>query len=264
MRFFFNKDQYIDTEKPIDISIPLSNTAENPRAWYVDLPVIEPIRTNDFIGSVAEGGSVNFRSISFSPHGHGTHTECLGHITPTVHSINKSLSSYFFTAELITVEPTFFINQKDGATDKIILKQHLLEKLQGKKTEALVIRTNPNPTDKKHLNYTETNPAYLSLNCIEVLNECGIDHLLIDLPSVDRELDDGQLEFHHAFWKIPADPQFHKTITELIYVPDAIQDGSYVLELQTAPFENDASPSRPLLYEITHLSKNELQKFSNE
>jgi hypothetical protein len=29
-----------------------------------------------------------------------------------------------------------------------------------------------------------------------------------------------------------------------------IEDGEYVLELQVAPIENDASPSRPLLYKI--------------
>ena len=77
-------------------------------------------------------------------------------------------------------------------------------------------------------------------------------HLLIDLPSVDRELDGGKLVFHHAFWQVPIDPQFDKTITELIYVNDSIKDGSYILEIQTAPFENDASPSRPILYEINH------------
>jgi hypothetical protein len=31
-------------------------------------------------------------------------------------------------------------------------------------------------------------------------------------------------------------------------VPDDIVDGIYLLEIQMAPFENDASPSRPVLY----------------
>jgi hypothetical protein len=43
------------------------------------------------------------------------------------------------------------------------------------------------------------------------------------------------------------------TITEFIYVPDAIEDGTYFLELQLAPFENDASPSRPVLYKVTDI-----------
>ena len=112
----------IDTSNPLDISIPLSNTSENPRAWYVDLPKIEPVMENGFIGSVKAGGSVNFRNISFNPHGHGTHTECLGHITSEIYSINKHLSQFFFTAEVISVFP-----EKIGK-DKVITKKSIEEK----------------------------------------------------------------------------------------------------------------------------------------
>ena len=50
------------------------------------------------------------------------------------------------------------------------------------------------------------------------------------------------------FWKVPENPQLDKTITELIYVEDSIKDGTYILNLQVAPFENDAAPSRPVLF----------------
>ena len=56
-------------------------------AWYVDpmSDIQRPYETDEgFTGSVAEGGSVNFRNIAFNPHGNGTHTECLGHITEHV------------------------------------------------------------------------------------------------------------------------------------------------------------------------------------
>jgi arylformamidase len=242
----FNIDSVgkIDTSKPLDISLPLSNTLDNPRAWYVDLPIIEPVMENGFVGSVKEGGSVNFRNISFNPHGHGTHTECLGHITPEVFSVNQSLNQFFFTAEVVSINP----HNIEG--DLIITKEQLEKVLKGKQTEALVIRSLPNLLEKKHLNYTETNPPYLELSCIDVLNACGVKHLLIDLPSVDRESDGGILAFHHAFWQVPQNPQFDKTITEFIYVNASIGDGSYILNLQVAPFENDASPSRPVLYKI--------------
>ena len=240
----------IDTSKPLDISLSLSNTEENPRAWYVDLPKIEPVMENGFVGSVKEGGSVNFRNIFFNPHGHGTHTECLGHITPEVYSVNQSLKEYFFTAELISIAPDKVLNS-DGSTDLVVTKNQLEILLKGKKCEALVIRTLPNNITKKHLNYTESNPPYLELGGIDVLNQCGIKHLLIDLPSVDKESDGGVLAFHHAFWQVPENPQFDKTITELIYVDDHVKDGSYILNLQVAPFENDASPSRPVLYELS-------------
>ena len=40
------------------------------------------------------------------------------------------------------------------------------------------------------------------------------------------------------------------TITELIYVPNEIKDGLYLLQIQIASLEIDASPSKPVLYEI--------------
>ncbi len=251
MKLYIDSNRFIDTKKPLDISLVLSNTADNPRAWYVDSPVIEPVNTNGFLGSVIEGGSVNFRNIFFNPHGHGTHTECLGHITPEVYSVNNALKSYFFIAELITVDPIYVFNKEENVNDKVIFKEQLISKLKGKNREAVVIRTSPNDEAKKHLNYTETNPAFLDIECIEILNECGVQHLLIDLPSVDRENDEGKLAFHHAFWEVPENPQFEKTITELIFVDNSILDGEYILEIQTAPFDNDASPSRPVLYSIS-------------
>lgn len=249
MKLFLDNQRYIDTNQPLDISIPLSNTEENLRAWYVDAPVIEPVRGEGFVGLVAEGGSVNFRNIFFNPHGHGTHTECLGHITPVIHSVNQSLKTFFFSAELITLTPEVVI-QETGEIDLVITKELIAEKLIGKTTEALIIRTLPNDEKKQHLNYSQTNPAYIDVECIEQINASGVKHLLIDLPSVDKESDGGLLLFHHAFWGVPDQPQFDKTITEFIYVNKKIEDGSYILNLQTAPFENDASPSRPVLYQI--------------
>ena len=78
----------------------------------------------------------------------------------------------------------------------------------------------------------------------------GIDHLMIDLPSVDKELDDGKLLAHHAFWQYPQNTQLHRTITEMIYVPNTVYDGTYFLNIHIASFENDASPSKPLLFQL--------------
>jgi hypothetical protein len=76
------------------------------------------------------------------------------------------------------------------------------------------------------------------------------------LPSVDKEKDEGKLLAHKAFWNVKdvndlnADARLNCTITEMIYVPDEVLDGAYVLNLQIASFENDASPSKPILYQI--------------
>lgn len=247
MKFYTSQNTYIDTLSPIDISIGLRNSENNVRAWYVDAPRFEPVRANGFNGSVNDGGDVNFRDIYFNPHGHGTHTECLGHITNKVHSVNQTLKHYFFKAVLISIEPALI--SSNGEIDKVITVNQVVEKIKAiEQVDAIVIRTLPNEENKKSLNYSSTNPAYFEKEIVAVLNDLNVKHLIVDLPSVDRESDGGELSFHHAFWQVPSNPQFDKTITELAFIPNDVEDGDYILELQLAPFENDASPSRPILY----------------
>lgn len=245
MRFYINETHFFETNDPLDISIGLKDGSANLRAWYVNPPRFEPVRANGFLGSVAEGGSVNFRNIFFNPHGHGTHTECCGHITKEVHSINQNLKNYFFKATLISVTPDKLVNG-----DLVIFKHHFDQLNQTEFSEALIVRTLPNGNHKKTMDYSDSNPAYFDLSVMEVVNNHDVQHLLIDLPSVDRESDGGALAFHHAFWDVPSRPNLKKTITELIFVDSQIEDGQYILELQVAPFENDASPSRPILYKL--------------
>jgi len=240
----------VDLSDPIDLSIPLTNSDSNPIAWYIDKPVIEPVTMGDWVGKVSEGSSTNFNNIFFNPHGHGTHTECMGHITRDFYSINQALKQFFFTAEVISVLP------EEQGEDRVITKQQIGQALGGKVPEAIIIRTLPNPSDKKSKNYSNTNPPYIDEAAATFIRESGIKHLLIDLPSVDREQDEGKLLAHKAFWNVQdvnnlnADARHDATITEMIFVPDTVADGSYLLNLQIASFENDASPGKPILYKI--------------
>jgi kynurenine formamidase len=249
-----NNEFKIDLSEPIDISIPLTNTDENPIAWYIDKPVIEPVVFGDWIGKVSEGkSSTNFNNIFFNPHGHGTHTECLGHITRDFYSINQSLKEFFFLAELISIQPEVQGDDLVITLDSIVSALDLTLKL-GVPKEALIIRTVPNLEAKKHMKYSNTNPPYLAEDAARFIRESGIQHLLIDLPSVDKEHDEGKLLAHKAFWNVKdvddlnPDARLNCTITEMIFVADEVQDGSYLLNLQIASFENDASPSKPILY----------------
>ncbi len=240
----------IDLSKPIDISLPLSNTDANPIAWYIEKPVIEPVTFENWVGKVSEGSSTNFNNIFFNPHGHGTHTECLGHITNEFYSINQCLKHFFFMAELVSISP------EDRNGDFVITKNQIENSLNGKTPEAIIIRTLPNISEKKSKNYSHTNPPYLLEEAAIYIREIGIKHLLIDLPSVDREEDAGKLLAHKAFWNVKnttmlnEDARLDSTITELIYVNDSVSNGTYLLNLQIASFENDASPSKPILYAI--------------
>lgn len=239
---FSNRTLTIDLSKPIDIAISLSGDDANPLAWYLSAPKITPVKEGDWIAKVSEGASVNFNSIWFNPHAHGTHTECYGHISKEFYNVNKALNKYFFTAKLISVAP-----EKKGE-DFVISKQQLKTLFSPGSCEALIIRTLPNLKSKKQKNYNHSNWPYLTESAATYIREAGVEHLLIDLPSVDKEKDDGLLKAHRAFWNYPKAPRKHATITELIYVPNKITDGDYLLNLQIAPFKNDASPSKPILY----------------
>jgi arylformamidase len=236
-----------DLDKPIDISIPLRAAADNVNAWYVKPPRFEPVRLGDWVGDVNQGGSVNFRDIYFNPHGHGTHTECVGHISKEPYTINQCLKKFFFLCEVITVLPEQLENN-----DLVITKEIIEHVLGDKRPEALAIRTVSNPLSKLTMQYSNTNPPYILHDALDFIIKQGVDHLLFDMPSVDKEQDGGKLLGHHAFWEYPHHTQTQRTITELIYIPNTVFDGSYLLNLQFASFENDASPSKPVLFQLVH------------
>ncbi len=239
-----SKKRTIDLSKPLDISIPLRASKENVSAWYIDEPKISPVVLDGQDMSVVKGASVNFNNIHFNPHAHGTHTECVGHISEEVYSINAHLKQFFFLAEVISVAPEKCLK------DTMISEAQLKFALQGKDCDAVVIRTMPNLSDKKTKHYSNTNWTHLHEKAVAFLAQKGIKHLLIDLPSVDREEDGGQLKSHKAFWNLDGNLRKDCTITELIYVDNNIPDGTYFLNIQIAPFENDATPSKPILYQI--------------
>ena len=143
-----SKAYQFDLSKPVDISIPLKASKSNVNAWYIKEPKIEPEEFEGFTAAVSQGASINFNNIFFNPHGHGTHTECAGHITEKVYSVNENLNKYFFFAELVTVAPT----KLDG--DFVISKKQLQFALGNKKRDAIVIRTLPNTREKLSKQYS--------------------------------------------------------------------------------------------------------------
>jgi kynurenine formamidase len=238
----------IDLSQPIDLSIVLH--AEGPRAWYAGNMRFAPVINQYFTGSVKLGGKVNFNDVFFNPHAHGTHTETLGHISRELVSIENALTRYWWIASLITLTPHLCTEANDivQAGDSIITLEQLQQTLSGEMPEALVIRTTPNSDEKKSRLYSNTNFTYMHPDAAAWLAAQGVQHLLVDMPSIDREEDQGKLLAHHAFWTYPAAPRMHATITEMVFVEDTVDDGLYMLNLQVASFRNDAAPSRPVLY----------------
>ncbi len=230
--------------EPIDISAPLRSGPNNIHAWYVGDVSFKAVENENWIGDVNRGGAVNFRDVYFNPHGHGTHTECVGHISKENFTINQCLTAFFFLAQLVTITP-----QKLDEDEVITLEQVKQLSIQPN-VQALVIRTLPNTEAKLTQHYSAKNPPYIHADAIAFLVEAGINHLLVDLPSLDREHDEGKLAAHHVFWNYPQNTQSHRTITEFVFVPNHVSDDLYLLNLQISSFENDAAPSKPLLFKL--------------
>ena len=243
----FNKKKYsANLSAPLDISLPLREGNNNPSCYWAEPVKFEAISSGNFIGSVKAGGHVNFQKLTFAPHGNGTHTECFGHLSADENAtINQSLTNFHFLAEVISVLP-----EKLNNGDSLITLAQVKEKRNHPHAEAIVLRTLPNTDSKKTRQYSGTNPPYLEAAVTEYLAKNGINHFLIDLPSVDREVDEGKLLAHKAFWNFNQNVRKHCTITELIFIENSIPDDLYLLNLQIASLEMDASPSKPILYKL--------------
>ncbi len=256
-----------DFTNGIDISIPLRFNGEQPNAFGVEPAASKACEYGSLVGDTRRGGSCNFERVTLIPHCNGTHTECVGHITNERISLRDCLKDVMVSAMLVTVDA----EHRDG--DLVITQDTLARAISSlgvalipmhrdaaTNTEptALIVRTLPNDENKLSRVYDENNiPPYFSTDAIKFIVECGFKHLLVDLPSIDRLFDEGKLANHRIFWnveqesfEINAATRIDSTITELIYVPNEVPDGEYLLNLQIAPFESDAAPSRPVLLSI--------------
>ncbi|ARS36947.1 cyclase family protein [Pontibacter actiniarum] len=244
---YHNQTYTFNPLEPLDISMPLHQELPQPECFWAEPVSYETIRVGDFVGSVAEGGSTNYKRVHITPHGNGTHTECYGHISADANAtIHNCLKHFLFVAQLITVAP-----QKQENGDEVVVLEDVQRQIGAQKPEAVILRTSPNSEEKLTRHYSGTNPPYLDHRIGQYLAQNSIQHLLLDLPSVDRESDGGELLCHHAFWQYPHSTRCGATITELVYAPDRVADGLYLLNLQIASLQLDASPSKPVLYRLS-------------
>ncbi|MFN2501773.1 MAG: cyclase family protein [Pyrinomonadaceae bacterium] len=253
-----------DTERPIDISIRLIFDGDQPNAFGVETARARPCEAGALVGDTRRGGSCNFEQITLIPHCNGTHTECVGHITNERISVIDCIKDVMVPALLASVAPEaleageapeaypFSLTSEDRLITRSVLERKIGDNHDAK---ALIVRTLPNDDSKLTRRYGDEIPPFFSTEAMEFIVECGFEHLLVDLPSIDRTVDGGQLSNHRIFWNVAPgsfetnpDSRINSTITELIYVPDSVPDGEYLLNLQIAPFASDASPSRPVLF----------------
>ena len=261
----------LDLARPVSLAIDLNFSLNQPRHFGAPAATTRPFAVPGFSGSVAQGASCNCHTLTLIPHCNGTHTECVGHLTREPMDAHRVVPLGITPALLVSLEPTHARTSGEStkpipqSTDLLITRQ-ALESRWAETTaasgapfqpRALVIRTLPNPATKQHQDYSNQTPPYLSREAAEFLVKRGIEHLVVDLPSIDRAHDEGRLTAHRIFFGLsPGDTTLahatraNATVTELAYIPDTLTDGPYFLELQVPALGGDAVPSRPLLYSI--------------
>ncbi len=259
----------IDQDQVEYISLQVNFNGEQPNTYDVDKASARAYEAGSFIGDTRRGGGCNFEEYRIIPHCNGTHTECVGHISFERIPVNSILKNILIPSTLITVKPVKASETEDNYdpvkndTDMIITAESIKEKVESSDRDflnGLIIRTLPNGPDKMTRRYSQDIPPFLSLEAMNYIRSLNIEHLLLDVPSVDRTFDEGKLSAHHIFWDVKSlshdvnpDNCSARTITEMVYVPDSVTDGKYFVSIQIPDFSSDAAPSRVMLYEIAEL-----------
>jgi len=255
----------IDSAQGHDLSIPLRFGEDRLSAFGIGPAESSVVSTPWFCGDTKRGGSCNVEEYRLIPHCQGTHTECVGHVVDQDVAINDILRDAWIPATVLSIRPELVLQCQDQYAaltkpdDTLIARDRLSKALdQFNDTRfhsAIIIRTLPNPSSKKTEKYDMA--PFLSNDAMAKLAGGPIQHLLVDLPSVDRMDDQGMLSNHRIFWglateghELETDKPSHRTITELIYVPNRVTEGYYLLNLQIPAFVADTAPSRPLIYPL--------------
>ena len=246
-----------------DLSIPVGFHDAEGKAFHLGPATTKAVEGGGFVGDVRRGGSCNCETHTLTPHADGTHTEGPGHLlgprTPVV------VPDPLCAAILIRVTPRLLGESVDEVAgnhrhDDLVIDRECIEDALAEvvvpagmvPVTALVIASAAGQLRRRQ-RHSGTNPPYLTPDAAAFVAERGFMHLLVDLPSLDREDDGGLLAAHRAFFDLPsgilieAVAVLPRTVTELIAVDDNIAVGVYALFLQVAPLLADAAPSRPLI-----------------
>ena len=257
----------VDLSRPFDLSVELDFHGPQARHFGAPRASSKPYSTAGFSGSVASGASCNCESITLIPHCSGTHTEGAGHLTLEPLHAQRIVPRGPVPALLLSVRPSPANDTTENSDPLPQPGDHLVTRdaleagwpaTLAIAPQALVIRTLPNEPAKRTRDYSDMTPPYLTRDAAQYIVERGIEHLVVDLPSIDRSHDEGRLTAHRVFFGLPPGnselaraQRSQCTVTELAYIPDEAGDGSYLLQLQVPAITGDAVPSRPLLFRLT-------------
>ncbi len=239
---------HIDLKKGRDLSIRNDFSGNAPTFFGAEQPIAAPQHSGDFIGDLESGGSCNVPIVSCNIHCTGTHTECISHIQNSKFKIPDKCPRGFIPACLITVEPVAANAIKDSyhfdISNSIVISEELIKSKLSTSCKALIVRTLPNDQSKLSRNYDDQPAPFFTNDAIHYINELGIMHLLVDIPSIDKPDDGGLLGNHRLFF------DHGDTISELLFIPNDLLDGFGFLQIQIPNWNLDSAPSRPIFFPV--------------
>ncbi len=250
-----------DPLAPVSLARTLRFDGLDPRHFGAPPPAAPPLRLVGFSGAVGTGASCNCRVLTLVPHCHGTHTESVAHLTHEPLDACAVAPLAAIPAWLASVQAC---PARDTAEDSLphpqpgdrLLTRAALEaawpRLPGFSPRGLILRSgDAGCAEAGH----EEVPPYLSRQAVQLIVERGIEHLVVELPSIDRSHDEGVLCAHRLFFGLPPGSQRladatrrHCTVTEYAEVPPALADGPCFLQLAMPRIAGDAVPSQPLYF----------------
>lgn len=253
-------------DRGVSLAIAVEFGTAGPRHFGASAPTSLPFAVGSFSGSVASGASANCSTITLTPHCQMTHTESVAHLTREPGDAWRVVPRGPMPAVVVSVvpEPAHESNEttepQPFVTDTLISKRRLRAAWPMTRMVdpvACIIRTLPNDPAKRSRDYTELVPPYLTREAVQWLIEKRIDHLVLDVPSLDRAHDEGHMVGHRLFFGLPPGSsargdaaRSRATITELAFVPDEVPDGPCVLSLAVPAIGGDAVPSQPIVYPL--------------
>ena len=253
-------------DRGVSLAIAVEFGTAGPRHFGVGAPESRPFALGSFSGSVATGASANCSTVTLTPHCQMTHTETVAHLTREAGDAWRVVPRGLLPAVVVSVVPEPASESSEStdpqpyATDALITKRRLRAAWPMTRMVdpvAVIVRTLPNDATKRTRNYTELVPPYLTREAVQWLVEKRIEHLVLDVPSLDRTHDEGRMVGHRLFFGLPPGStargdaaRSRATITELAFVPDEVHDGPCILSLAVPAIGGDAVPSQPIVYPL--------------
>lgn len=238
------EDRVFTLQNPISVgrTISLQPQYRSSGAFHLPKFLTSTFEVGDFIGDMKRGGSCRVDLHRYSPH-NLTHIESSAHIDENGITLDKidrnKLSGTVFLADLSSIISDF------------VKWEHLIDKFDHTKMDALAIKTSSSllPQDK---DFTQSDAMAVHHTTAQKFIDLGIDLIILDLPSMDKETD-STLASHKIFFESDKTTRSQNVIIELAHFHN-LKEGYYYFVLTPPILQTDATITDIWFYHLENYS----------